>query len=642
MSTTDKSSNKSVNGVFEENSGIANGISGQAASETQVSPRVSTVGTDDPGHKKDHHAFFAPQVGNEYRDFTDPTLDSLHWAGVKKRGDFDQRSVASSMNAEKDDKSIYEEPAVGAVEEAEEDLDGDEEPEEIVLSGMGEPSASTVDIRGDSGAHIDHEDSFAHENTSPRGMETRIAASSVAVSDTDAASIRPVPSEDGDGELEDIALDKDTKNNNPTSDSIPVPPRGGSATTDGGGGGESIALGSSAAPSSAASPRSLGLPPSPLSRASADFENHDHQGGNSPAAVKDTHQGATPWGREAASTGNAGGHAGSGEQYKSSLMRKVTGTSSGGEDGEGALAAGGSVVSDINTEDLDASASMVATDGASGAPSLTGSVPRTITADVVAEEEDEEKEEKGREIEITDQMVAAVVEEKAEEEVVVSEVQQQFQAAKLEEGKQIEMPESTVVIEALEVENNKPSLAAAGTAIAASQPAPVVNLGAEWEETFKGLLYSDGVDALGRPVVVLNADAVPPRMKSAALTYVKAHLEPLVNSGHYVIVFTARKAKLPSFWIMGAYQTLPRPYRKNVQYVILVKPSGFLKAMLSFMKPFVSKKAGRKIKAVDTLEDIGESTGGEVTLHHLGEKFLNDDAMEAEAEAAIAAAQAGP
>jgi hypothetical protein len=116
MSTTDKSSNKSMNGVLDENSGIANGISGQAPAETQASPRVSTVGTDEPGHKKEHHAYFAPQVGNEYRDFADPTLDSLHWAGVKKRGDFDQRSVASSMNAEKDDKSIYEEPAVGAVE----------------------------------------------------------------------------------------------------------------------------------------------------------------------------------------------------------------------------------------------------------------------------------------------------------------------------------------------------------------------------------------------------------------------------------------------------------------------------------------------------------------------------------------------
>jgi len=157
----------------------------------------------------------------------------------------------------------------------------------------------------------------------------------------------------------------------------------------------------------------------------------------------------------------------------------------------------------------------------------------------------------------------------------------------------------------------------------------MVDLGPEWENAFRGLLYMDGMDALGRPVVVLNADAVPPRMKSSALVYVKAHLEPLVTSGEYVIVFTARKAKLPSFWIMGAYHSLPRPYRKNVQYVVLVRPTGFLKAILAFMRPFVSRKAGRKIKTVDRLEEIGEVTGGEVTMHHLGKRFLDDDAMAA-------------
>jgi hypothetical protein len=104
---------------------------------------------------------------------------------------------------------------------------------------------------------------------------------------------------------------------------------------------------------------------------------------------------------------------------------------------------------------------------------------------------------------------------------------------------------------------------------------------------------------------------------------VKTHLEPVVSAGDYVIVFTAEKAKLPTFWIMGAYQTLPRPFRKNVQYVILVRPSRFLKAILAFMRPFVSKKAGRKIKVVESLEELGEVTSGEVTMHHLGTAFLD-------------------
>jgi hypothetical protein len=155
-------------------------------------------------------------------------------------------------------------------------------------------------------------------------------------------------------------------------------------------------------------------------------------------------------------------------------------------------------------------------------------------------------------------------------------------------------------------------------------------MGQEWESLFKGLLYEEGIDALGRPVIVLDADAVPPRMKSSAVTYVKTHIEPIVSAGDYVIVFTAKKAKLPTFWIMGAYQSLPRPYRKNVQYIILVRPSAFLKAILAFMRPFVSKKAARKIKVVESVEEIGDSTSGEVTMHHLGESFLQHEASSSD------------
>lgn len=85
--------------------GSINAIGG-VNSEMGMSPRVSTIGTDtevstmDPGEEGDK--------GFANQDYSAPGLDSLHWAGVKKRGDFDQRSIASSMNAEKDDKSVYE------------------------------------------------------------------------------------------------------------------------------------------------------------------------------------------------------------------------------------------------------------------------------------------------------------------------------------------------------------------------------------------------------------------------------------------------------------------------------------------------------------------------------------------------------
>lgn len=119
MSVQAESSAKSVTGVLEENmNSIANGSieTGVPTSEIPISPRVSTVDTDEASVTKKEQPNFQQEASQDYRDYSAPGLDSLHWAGVKKRGDFDQRSVASSMNAERDDQSIYEQPGVGAVE----------------------------------------------------------------------------------------------------------------------------------------------------------------------------------------------------------------------------------------------------------------------------------------------------------------------------------------------------------------------------------------------------------------------------------------------------------------------------------------------------------------------------------------------
>jgi hypothetical protein len=72
-----------------------------------------------------------------------------------------------------------------------------------------------------------------------------------------------------------------------------------------------------------------------------------------------------------------------------------------------------------------------------------------------------------------------------------------------------------------------------------------------------------------------------------------------------------------------------RPFRKNVQYVILVRPSAFLRAMLAFMRPFVSKKAGKKVKVVNSLDEVAEATGGEVGLAHMGPLFAAAQARAA-------------
>lgn len=47
----------------------------------------------------------------------------------------------------------------------------------------------------------------------------------------------------------------------------------------------------------------------------------------------------------------------------------------------------------------------------------------------------------------------------------------------------------------------------------------------------QGLLYYDGIDSVGRPVVVVNARAdamLQPKLRNQAMDYMKRRLEPIV------------------------------------------------------------------------------------------------------------------
>lgn len=46
---------------------------------------------------------------------------------------------------------------------------------------------------------------------------------------------------------------------------------------------------------------------------------------------------------------------------------------------------------------------------------------------------------------------------------------------------------------------------------------------------YAGLVFHDGIDALGRPVVVVNADALAPKSsRKDAIAYMQQRLEPII------------------------------------------------------------------------------------------------------------------
>lgn len=59
---------------------------------------------------------------------------------------------------------------------------------------------------------------------------------------------------------------------------------------------------------------------------------------------------------------------------------------------------------------------------------------------------------------------------------------------------------------------------------------------------FRGLVFHDGVDSLGRPVIVVNADAMAPKVsRKSACAYMLQRLEPIV-------------VQVSGFWPSQVYQ----------------------------------------------------------------------------------------
>ncbi|CAD7703610.1 unnamed protein product [Ostreobium quekettii] len=163
-------------------------------------------------------------------------------------------------------------------------------------------------------------------------------------------------------------------------------------------------------------------------------------------------------------------------------------------------------------------------------------------------------------------------------------------------------------------------------------------------QPFEGLLHCDTTDSVGHPVVVVNTGALPrvpfgaARGRTAALNYIRDALQPVVERGPYVLIFTSLQvsslSQVSAAWVVSAYRKLTRPFKKNVKFIVLVRPSLWLKALLKVMGMVVKQKARRKVKIVRFLEDMALATGGEVSMEHLGPSVLKALANAREAAAA--------
>lgn len=144
---------------------------------------------------------------------------------------------------------------------------------------------------------------------------------------------------------------------------------------------------------------------------------------------------------------------------------------------------------------------------------------------------------------------------------------------------------------------------------------------------YPGLVYVDGRDAMGRPVIVINTSCIPSAKKrDSVLSFLVSVMGPIVQEPYVLVLLTCvvgpKLFTIPTGWVMSAYKSLAKPYHKNVKLVIMVQPSIVARFILAMLRPLISEKGRSKIVKVDSLLDIDKVTHGELLLDHLGEQFL--------------------
>ncbi|KAK5921506.1 hypothetical protein CgunFtcFv8_018864 [Champsocephalus gunnari] len=91
--------------------------------------------------------------------------------------------------------------------------------------------------------------------------------------------------------------------------------------------------------------------------------------------------------------------------------------------------------------------------------------------------------------------------------------------------------------------------------------------------------------------------------------YIMGTLDLMVSE-NYLLVYLCAMAprnKLPSImWLKQCYTAIDRRLKKDLKGLLVVHPAWYIRALLTVVKPFISEKFGRKIRFIQTLQELSE------------------------------------
>ncbi|KAH8863023.1 Rho GTPase-activating protein [Schistosoma japonicum] len=128
-----------------------------------------------------------------------------------------------------------------------------------------------------------------------------------------------------------------------------------------------------------------------------------------------------------------------------------------------------------------------------------------------------------------------------------------------------------------------------------------------------GVLQGAGDDKLGRKVIVFSACRLPASDlidHQHLLTYITKTLEQYVSIDYCLIYFHfgLTNKNRPKFkWLVQAYRTFGRNFRKNLKSLYIVHPTTGIKILWTLFKPFISSKMTHKVVYAETLSELEET-----------------------------------
>ncbi|KAJ7621909.1 Rho GTPase activation protein [Mycena polygramma] len=128
------------------------------------------------------------------------------------------------------------------------------------------------------------------------------------------------------------------------------------------------------------------------------------------------------------------------------------------------------------------------------------------------------------------------------------------------------------------------------------------------EDVMSRMIFQAGVDFETRPMVVLNASALPDPKEvnyDLLLSRILGYLNLYVESDYAVVFFAAGGKHTPGWnWVWKAYRSLSRKYRKNLKRLYIVHSSFFSKMLFSLAGAIISPKFFRKLTYIPTLSEL--------------------------------------